>query len=221
MHLILAAALLLPWGQSEQNCEGLPETYAVWCDDENKLNGYWWAGYWVPGMVSVESWFTPAPEYSVGRAVWYAPGMMPDVPEPFIGGVAMMSCADVGQSVWLHRPGNTWEGPFLVVDCAQGDDIYAIVQYRREVVEVGWQTKERWGIDQPLDGVEVMKAADAMGLWRRLEAADPAVDYPSWWLARATFTNRWEPRPLLLRDGCWRLGGPGGEVTCWAPRSGT
>ena len=101
--------------------------------------------------------------------------------EGFLDGVALMSPTDIGKTAWIRGP-NGWEGPFLVVDCAQRDDIWPIVRYRREVVEVGWETKERWGLESPID-VEVVVALDAYGLWRILET-HAVVPYAEWWLNR-------------------------------------
>jgi hypothetical protein len=150
---------------------------------------------WVPFMISEETWRTPAPIYSSGRAVWYAEGIMeanewlrwewgqiPAPPSDYLDGVALMSPADIGKTAWLRGPLG-WEGPFIVVDCAQWDDMYWIVKYRQEVVEVGWETRQRWGMLTPLDNVEVVVAPDAFGMWRVLETHE-AIDYPAWWLDR-------------------------------------
>ena len=168
------------------------------CDDGDIFDGgYWWGRFWVPGLVSEEKWSLGAPPYSVGRAVWYAEGVMEAnmwlrwewgqldrYPSDYVDGVALMSPANIGDTVWLRAPGRGWEGPFVVADCAQRDDIYAIVRYRREVVEVGWETKQRWGMTTPLNGVEVVVAPDAYGLWRVLETHYEPVDYREWWLSR-------------------------------------
>jgi hypothetical protein len=195
MTLILALMVYIsPIPQSEQGCTNMPESYAVWCNDGDVYNGYWWNEWWIPRMVTEEEWYLPAPTVSSGRAVWYAPGVMeaniwlrwewgqiPRPPSDYIDGVAMMSPADIGQTVWILHPGGTWEGPFVVVDCAQRDDIWPIIQTRQEVVEVSWETAQRWGMTDPLDGVVVVKAEDPLQLFRRLEWEEP-VDYPAWWL---------------------------------------
>lgn len=148
-----AAALLVvglfPFGQV-----GCPE------GDSNSLyDGYSWNGICVPGYVSVETWFTPAPIHSIGAAVFYAPNVM-EAQAPyrgmsldgFLDGVSLMSPADIGNTVWLRRPGFGWEGPFLVLDCASREDFYPIIVGREEAVEVGFTTAVRWGMAQRTDG---------------------------------------------------------------------
>lgn len=116
-------------------------------------DGYWWREEsWVPGWISVGTWFTPAPLAIQGRAVYYAPGIMEATARVrgmslsgYVDGVSLMSPADIGRTVWIKRTGG-WEGPFLVVDCARRNDMYGVVVGRREVVEVGFQTAEKWGM---------------------------------------------------------------------------
>ena len=181
------------------SCEPLVDCpYEAWapaCNDGEVSNGYWAGIWWVPELISKELWWTAAPLYSGGRAVWYAEGVMeatawlrwewgqiPLPPSEYLDGVSLISPADIGKTVWINGPLG-WEGPFIVVDCAQWDDEYWIVKWRKEVVEVGWETKERWGISTPIQ-VEVVVAPDAYGLWRILET-HAVVDYPAWWLERA------------------------------------
>jgi hypothetical protein len=114
--------------------------------------------------------------------------------ETYIDGVALMSPSDIGETVWLKRPGGVWEGPFLVVDCAMRGDMYNVVAYRGEVVEVGWKTASKWGLGPHdggwrLDGVEVYIAPhppvhgsrDAID---NMPLGDP-VDYQKWFLSIA------------------------------------
>jgi hypothetical protein len=108
----------------------------------------------VPGLISDDAWRTPAPRLTVGRAVFYAPGVMEaQAPyrglslEGYVDGVSLMSPADIGETVWLWRPGDAeWEGPFLDLDCSMRADMYVNVIVNREVVEVGFETAERWGM---------------------------------------------------------------------------
>lgn len=160
--LLILLALII---QSVGEAGGCPLGYSEWddpvCDDGNPLNGYWWRdfGVWVPGMIKIETWFTPSPDYFWGKAVYYAPGIMEataawrgfDLDE-YAGGVALMSPADIGSIVWL-RPsyfgnfrGSGWEGPFLVVDCARKGDMWPVVMHRGEAVEVDYRTALRWNM---------------------------------------------------------------------------
>ena len=140
------------------------------CNDGNLFNGYWWRSEgFVPGMITRETHFLSAPPLTVGYATYYAKGLMEATAKyigldlsGYIDGVAMMSCADIGQTVWIksyHDLFEGWEGPFLVVDCAEWDDHYAISVFRKEVVEVGFETAQRWGlIDQWTTPVYVLKS---------------------------------------------------------------
>lgn len=141
------------------------------------LNGYTWIDdNWVPGLINIDTWFTPTPMYAKGRAVFYGPHVMEGTArwrglslEGYRDGVALMSPADIGAPVWLRRPGYSWEGPFLVVDTAARIDMYSVITHRKEIVEVGFQTALRWGMVRggeggwqteqwTIDGVEVIKA---------------------------------------------------------------
>ena len=181
-------------------------------DDNNPVTGYYWSAdpsICVPGLVTVKTWFTPAPPYARGSAVWYAPHVMRATAnyrklslEGFVDGVSLMSPSDIGRTVWLRRPGLEWEGPFLVVDCARRGDIWPVIVRRGEIVEVGFQTAVRWGLvdatlydhgyDRPygveewkLEGVEVLKM-DAVPPW--IDRYEP-LDYSSWWSERVIFSN--------------------------------
>jgi len=114
-------------------------------------------------------------------------GQIPLPPSDYLDGVSLMSPADIGKVVWLRAPGRGWEGPFIVVDCAQLDDEYWIIKHHKEIVEVSWETAQRWGMDSPLDGVEVVVASNPYSLWRVLETHDQPVDYPTWWLERVSW----------------------------------
>jgi len=186
------------------------------CQNDNPWDGYWWnddPSICVPGMVSVRTWYTPAPPYAKGASVWYAPNVMEATAhyrqlslEGYVDGVSLMSPSDIGRTVWLRRPGYDWEGPFLVVDCAQRDDIYPVIMERGEIVEVGFQTAARWGMidatlyetgyDRPyktanwkLYDVEVLKM-DEIPPW--IDNHEP-LDYVEWWGERVVFSDGNDP----------------------------
>ncbi len=138
-----------------QTPEEPPEPFIYGCyRDGNPLDGFMddW-GYCVPGLVTNKSWFLKAPQYSYGAVVYYAPGIMESTAkfremnlEGYLGGVALQSPADIGETVWLRRVGHTWEGPFLSVDCARRGDMYSNVIIRQTVVEVDFATAQLWGM---------------------------------------------------------------------------
>lgn len=198
------------------------------CDDGDLFNGYWWRGEgFVPGMLTREAHFIPAPPHTVGWAVYYAPGVMEATAEymgfdlsNYVDGVAMMSCADIGQTVWVRRFGGAWEGPFLVVDCAEWDDHYPITAFRHEVVEVGFKTAERWGIlKQWKNLVTVLKS--------RYKPPENfkylPVSYAGWLeeVARFYSAGRVELPARYVYDGSgqWRIEGEWRSFLAWEDNS--
>lgn len=93
-------------------------------------------------------WLTPTESITLtGDAAFYAPGRMAQVIDyrdadlgGFAGGVALMSCGDLGREVWLQFPDDVWTGPYLVVDCAQRDHYHYLVDQLGRVVDVCWET---------------------------------------------------------------------------------
>jgi len=207
LALVLTALWL--WPGEASDCPY--ESYAEWCaEDDTLIDGYWQWGYWVPGLVRRESQFLDLPLVMEGRAVWYEPQVMEATAEArglslhgYLDGVASMSCADVGLPYWVNR-GYGWEGPFLVVDCAQLDDVYSVIVHREEVVEVGWETAERWGIQD--GGWQVTVSRVPPG---RLPEA---VILAAWFQKRVEFYERallvtLDARPIYRSPSTWRING--------------
>jgi hypothetical protein len=97
-----------------------------------------------------------APE-PAGICTYYNPGVMTRVAEyrglrdacrECVGMVAVLHCEQLGARVYLAHEGET-EGPFLVVDCAEGKH-RANLTARGLVAEVDWQTSRRWGMAGPV-----------------------------------------------------------------------
>jgi len=132
----------------------------------NPYNGYYWYGYWIPGMLSEKSQFLTMPDIFEGSAIGYGPNLMEATAATFgvslenvEDGVALSFCSEIGGTVWLKRPYNPkvigtgiWEGPFKVVDCGARNDIYGQVMGRKEVVEVGFKTALKWKMVTNLKG---------------------------------------------------------------------
>lgn len=93
--------------------------------------------------LTMTGWLSQTQAISLtGEAAYYQPGLMAQVAEArglglegYAGGVALMACGDLGREVWLHFPGESWDGPFLVVDCSRRDH-YRMNLERGRVVDV-------------------------------------------------------------------------------------
>lgn len=152
IYLFLIVCMLMPipaHAIGPYDCQ--KESNFRFCDDGNIYNGYWWYDGWVPGLPSYDSWFMIMPPLTIGDATWYAYGVMEATAryrgydlEPYVGGVALTTCAHLGQPIWIKPLLREWEGPYLVVDCARQNDIYGQTQFRHEVVELDYQTAQRW-----------------------------------------------------------------------------
>lgn len=122
-------------------------TWEIDCNDDNPYNGFMFYGLCTPGVITKSSWMTRYPQYTVGVATYYMPGIMQTVVENrgmsldgYVDGIVLMTCAHVGESVWVKRGGRGWEGPYLVVDCGQPDGQWAYSQNRLHI-EVDY---DRW-----------------------------------------------------------------------------
>jgi len=92
----------------------------------------------------------------IGWATFYSPNVMERVAEyrglscaDCVGYAAMIDPEWIGQRVWIGRPGQRSEGPFLVVDC--GKEEYRAAQKARGLVaEVDFETARRWKMRGPI-----------------------------------------------------------------------
>lgn len=96
-----------------------------------------------------------------GDATYYHPGIFERVVanrlawghiEPCaecIGYVALLDAESIGRRVWLQRPGEPVEGPFLVADCAAAGH-RAALRARGWVVDVDYETAQRWQMRGPV-----------------------------------------------------------------------
>jgi len=145
--------------------EAIPVDHRSFCTeynmyDNSPLTGFvddW--GFCVPGLVTNEVWFTRSPQYVYGTAVYYNPGLMRATAkwrsiemfdlayrsDEYLGGVAVPSPANIGDTVWLRRSGGEWTGPYLVVDCSRRADMYTHIAINQQVVEVDFETALEWG----------------------------------------------------------------------------
>jgi hypothetical protein len=185
------------------------------------FDGYWWLNkeVFVPGYISVGTWFTPAPISIQGRAVYYAPGVMEATANArgmslsgYVDGVSLMSPADIGRTVWIKRTGG-WEGPFLVVDCSRRGDMWPIIVGRGEVVEVGFRTAVAWGMARSTGGggwKAITWSTDRVQVYIDEEPPEfpvNAASYSEWFLERAQFVGPIQNRAehiVVTLNRCWK-----------------
>jgi len=196
-----------------ENCpnSGLPYEgyYDSWCN-------------WVPKMISNNSWMIGMPEHVVGKMTFYGIYSMSATADfrgiDYIergcpmGGVSLMSPIDIGKLVYI-KVKEIWYGPFCSVDCAKRGDMYSIVVYRDEVVEVNFEFAEFLGMvekkgdsyivdDWGLDNVEVYIVPDSYP-WVIFPKNDP-IDFSDYWLERIEFINYQENTIFPVGTG-WKV----------------
>lgn len=156
--------------------------------------------HYIYGLITIESWNITLPAYAKGNVVWYSPDLMEATAQAqgidlsqYVDGVALMSCQDFGQVVWIKRPGYDWEGPFIVVDCAKRQHMFAAIYYNGEIAEVGFKTAERWGMVHIENGERIVSSYVALDVEIYKGSAPPqggdSVDYRNWWLDQVQFTS--------------------------------
>lgn len=172
-------------------------------------------GYFVPGMITNDTWMTPQPIYSKGRMTFYGPQVMRATAEyrgisydenGCIDGVALMSPIDIGKKVWI-KIDEEWLGPFCSVDCARRGDMYSIVVYRQEVVEVSFEVTQMLGMasyneDYSYKVHEWYKDVEVL-INVPPEVANylTPLTYKSHFLKYATYTDKWQPAILTVIEG--------------------
>ncbi len=121
-----------------------------------------------------------------GLAMYYNPGVMERVLAfrreaghvtecpGCIGYAAMLRAGDLDRRVWIKRPGHLEEGPFWVIDVAATKHVGYLLQ-RGWVVDVDYQTAQRWGMRGPIP-VTVLDQPSP-------EALLAAVSLPLYWSA--------------------------------------
>ncbi len=143
------------------------------CSDEPYWNGYdqgdWALHFCVPGMITDAAYHFNSPTDHYGLLSSYAPGVMEAQVrhrglEPGTRGVALMSCNEIGQKVWLRPDGRDWDGPFVVVDCSQKNHLYYHMVGMGLAAEVGAETAAKWGFARA-DRVDVHLGGSRPGDW--------------------------------------------------------
>jgi hypothetical protein len=232
---ILALCLFLASAGSTEAGKGCPANYDEWdspaCDDGNPIDGYWGNHQtWIPGLIRNSSWFLVTPPVVHGKAAWYAPGIMEATAEVrglslegFVDGVSGTTCSDLGLTYWIGHVAywgvTTWEGPFLVVDCARRGDLYGVIVSRGEAVEVGFETAERWGLvrGHRYGGYTVLdngwyKDVVVSKYPPQVAQYFTPVSLSDWFLERVEFyfpalEVTMDPKPVYRSPSTWRIDG--------------
>lgn len=181
-------------------------------------------GYSLPGWVTNNTWYREMPQYTTGKAVWYAPHLMETTAQfrgmsldGFMGGVATNSVGMMGKVIWLKRPGLSWEGPYLVVDVGQRNHAYHQAINVGTIVEVDFETAARWGIVTKTTGGKGYRvnywAVKDVQMWVGLEPPNMAagsampdpINYHDWYLQNAQICDgepnrKWKLTEDMIAD---------------------
>ena len=215
--LLLITTILLAFTNPVQ-AQSCPQSQ----NTDGPYNGYcdsW--GNFVPGLVTNDTWMTPAPTYVSGKMVFYGPYAMEATAEyrevdyaeeHCIGGISLMSPYNIGDKAWI-KIDRLWYGPFCVVDCARRGDMYSIIVHREEVVEVNFDFAQQMGMvgEHKLGDYDVYKwylnvsvlvNASPMRYFSR--DFEKSVSYKDFFLRTARFATGYEPRVVQIGEGVWK-----------------
>jgi hypothetical protein len=113
-------------------------------------------------MITEESWMVRYPQHTVGAVTYYADGIMEQVVENrgmslqgYKGGIVLMTCAHMGETVYARPTGGLWEGPYLVVDCSHRYHLWVTLVHNHINAEVDYATWQRWSTDGNVPYVEI------------------------------------------------------------------
>lgn len=180
----------VPW---EKNCDNL------FVDD-----GFWDRGICVPGKITRRAHFARSPSRFYGVGSSYSPGVMEYMClrnggcGGYKGGVAVMSCGDVGRTAWIKLSDDRdWYGPLKVVDCSQPFHMYVNVVEYGFAIEWGAKTAEALG----------SKAASSVRVALGSKPSDSSWGwyYRTWWIEYALEWEEFDLRPQAFYTGIRNL----------------
>lgn len=132
---------------------GVEVPWPIDCKNGDAIDGFIDRGFCVPGVITKRTHYVRSPSRFYGVGSSYAPGVMEWMCsynggcDGYKGGVALMSCGDVGRTAWIKvaddRP---WYGPLKVVDCSQPFHAYVNVAVYGLAVEWGHKTTLALGV---------------------------------------------------------------------------
>ncbi len=179
--LLLFIAFALTFAIPAQADPGVPVPWEKNCVNLFRGDGFLDRGYCVPGEIALKTQFVKSPTRFYGVGSSYAPGIMEWMCaynggcKGYKGGVALMSCGDVGRTAWIKvaddRP---WYGPMKVVDCSQPFHAYVNVVELGLAVEWGAKTAEVLGVKA--------SSATRVALGNKPKDSDWGWYFRTWWI---------------------------------------
>ena len=120
--------------------------------DDGPYDGYRWGEMrpmaWIPGVITEASYNMELPPVFSGKlGAYYVPETLGanKYLEGYLGAVALPTCAEVGQPVWINRGGG-FEGPYLVADCARLLNTYGQIVHEEVVIKISFEVAMDWGM---------------------------------------------------------------------------
>jgi len=176
-------------------------SWEVNCDNEVAWDGYIvpdFDDYCVPGLLSQDALNAQFPRDFYGVMSSYGPYAM-DLMEDRAGvrrgnGVALTTCGMMGYTVWLRIPGESWRGPFTVVDCGAPAHTFYQIAEQGLAVEIGYLAAQTWVPAAPRVDVRI---GSRPGAWHGVYLA-------RWWVENAL---EWETGYPLLQHNITRADG--------------
>lgn len=124
--------------------------------------------YWFGIVITLAAWMTPLPQHASGKLVYYGPQYLVEANAEYRGydlapywercGVAVMSPADLGKTLWVRSNDSEWIGPCLAVDVAARGHFARAVWYVEEIVEVPKTIRDKIGFKSGVPGYVWMGA---------------------------------------------------------------
>jgi len=124
------------------------------CDNDDPYDGFrlppFARDYCVPGVITYDTWTCRSTGNFHGVLSSYSDGIMEYMEDkagvPRGQGITLMSCGDLGRTVWIRPQGMDWVGPFTVVDCAMPEHAYYNIVALGLAAEIGYTTTKELGI---------------------------------------------------------------------------
>jgi hypothetical protein len=160
------------------------------------------------------------PEYVTGKAVFYGPYAMDATAnyrgisyeeEGCLGGISLMSPYNIWDKAWVQID-EKWYGPYCVVDCARRGDMYPIVVYREEVIEINFELAVEVGMVSEHDvygNYEVYEWYKDVEVLVNISPHEYSFNenpivYKEYFLENIEFAEIREPSVILIEKNKWK-----------------